>query len=285
MDETTATLDRSWHLKIGRAKEHFSVLDTEIKAWVLTNPVTITREKDRVGLRHSIFAEVINPPPLNRWSLVCGDLIHNLRSALDSILYGIAICETGVNPPADEEVLQFPITGSPPKFSKQKYRIKSLSPAVQAAIESVQPYNRPHPQHPPVLELLGYLNNFDKHRTINVIAAVPHDPSVEMDSSVASVTVYRTAVEGKTEILSFTLALPDPDFRYKFEAMIVIYIAHLPGPSKSPFSELASVLDSLIAEVEKVVDTLEAIVGEINIVQTPALSQAAHFVIDESRLS
>ncbi len=63
MDETTANLDRSWCLKIGRAKEHFSVLETEIKAWARTNPVTITKETDTVGLRHSILAEVINPPP------------------------------------------------------------------------------------------------------------------------------------------------------------------------------------------------------------------------------
>ena len=274
----------SWRLKIGRAKEHLVALETELRAWVGTNPMAIAKEKDPEGRRHTVFAEVVNPPPLNRWSLISGDCIHNLRSALDSLLYGIAIHETGLNPPADETALQFPITISPAKFKEQKSRIKSLSPAVQSDILKVQPFNVPHPEHPPVLELLGLLNNFDKHRTINVMAAIPHNASIEMihsDNVATSVTVYRTVVEGKTEILSFTMEPPDPNLNYTCAAMIVVCVAHPPGPSKSPFSELAGVLHSFIEEVEKIVDGLEAIVGEMHAAPQGTLSQVAHFVLNK----
>jgi hypothetical protein len=83
MDSDNTT---SWQLKIDRAKEHFAALDTEIRAWVGTNPMAIVKEKDAEGRRHTVLAEIINPPPLNRWSLIAGDCVHNLRSALDSLV-------------------------------------------------------------------------------------------------------------------------------------------------------------------------------------------------------
>ncbi|HEX3684996.1 MAG TPA: hypothetical protein VHU83_20850 [Bryobacteraceae bacterium] len=271
-------------MKFERAKEHFGALDTEIRDWVGTGPMAIAKEKDAEGRRHIVFAEIVNPPPLNRWALIAGDCVHNLRSALDSLVYGIAIHETGLNPPADERALQFPITSSPDKFKEQKNRIKSLSPAVQSAIEKAQPYNVPHPEFPPALELLGILNNFDKHRTLNVMAAVPHSASVEMihsrQGAASSVTVHRTGVEGKTEILSFTMEPPDPDLSYKCVAMIAICVAHPPGPSKSPFSELAGVLHALIEEVERIVNCLEAVVGQIPGTAPINVKQTAHFTID-----
>lgn len=61
--------------------------------------------------------------------------------------------------------------------------------------------------------------------------------------------------------------------------MIGICVAHPPGPSKSPFSELAGVLDALINEVERIVDLLNAVTGGIPRLANVSLSQAAHFDI------
>ena len=107
-------------------------------AWVATKPITTTKDKDVEGRRHALVAEIVNWPPLDRWALMSGGCVHNLRSALDSLVYGIAIHETGLNPPKDEAQLQFPITSSADKFDKQKYRIRTLSAAVQSEIEKVQ---------------------------------------------------------------------------------------------------------------------------------------------------
>jgi hypothetical protein len=124
---------------------------------------------------------------------------------------------------------------------------------VQSEIEKAQPYNVPHPELPPALELLGTLDIIDKHKMLNVMAAVPHRASLEMTGQgvISDITMHRTGVEGKTEILSFTVDPPNRDLSYKCEAMIVICVAHSPGPSKSPFSELAGVLHTIIEEVEE----------------------------------
>jgi hypothetical protein len=278
--------DTSWRLKVGRAKEHFAALGTEIKAWAESSPMAIVKEKDAEGRGHTVFAEIVRRPPLNRWSLIAGDCVHNLRSALDSLVYGIAVHETGANPPGDEKTLQFPITSSLTEFEKQKYRIKSLSPALQFEIEKTQPYNVPHPELPPLLSLLNFFDNFDKHRMLNVVAAVPYNASVEMlhspNRTMSSAKIYRTAVEGKTEIFSFTVEPPDPNLEYRCEAFIVICIGHLPGPSKSPFNELAGVLHWLIEAVERIVGGLEAIVGEMRPLPMANPVQVAQFEIDKS---
>lgn len=271
----------SWRLKIHRAREHFAALDREIRAWVGTNPMAILKEKDAEGRRHTVFGEIVNPPALNRWSLIAGDCVHNLRSALDSLVYAIAVHETGLNPPADERALQFPVASCPNDFKKQKNRIRSLSPIVQSEIEKAQPYNVSHPEFPPALELLGTLDIIDKHKMLNVVAAVPHRASVEMTGHavISDITMHRTGVDSKTEILSFTVDPPNRDLSYKCEAVIVICVAHSPRRSKSPFSELAGVLHTIIEEVERIVVALETVVGQISEPSPGSPKQTAHFMV------
>lgn len=250
-------------LKIARAKEHFAILESEISEWVKTDSLRLVKEPDPTGGAHRVFVEVANAPPLDRWSLISGDCVHNLRAALDSLIYRIAIYQTGLNPPADEKILQFPIVSDPTAFAKQGYRIASLSPAVRDEIERIQPYNRPHPEFPPLLELLSFLDNQDKHRTLNVVAAAPNEASVEMVHSeefrISSVTAFQTIIAGRTEILSFTVDPPNPQLEYKCMLVLPMCIVHPPGPSKSPFSELANVLNSLIVEVENIAQTLAGV--------------------------
>jgi hypothetical protein len=254
----------SCRLKIERAKEHFAILGAELLAWANTKSMRIVKETNDTGSVHRVFVEVIEQAPLNRWSLIAGDCVHNLRSALDSLVYGIAIYQTTQNPPPDEKVLQFPIVTKQDKFSSQEYRIKSLSPSVQAEIEKLQPYHRPHPQLPPLLGLLSDLNNQDKHKTLNVVAAAPHSASIDnlvlsRGSEVTSITAHRTIITDKTEIMSFTLEPSVLNLQYTCVVELPICIVHSPGPSKSPLSELAGVLTFLIGEVETVVDQLTAV--------------------------
>jgi hypothetical protein len=256
----------SCHLKIGRAKEHLETLGRELSAWAKTESMRVIKESEDGGRTHRVFVEVIEPAPLARWSLVAGDCVHNLRSALDSLLYGIAIIQTGQNPPPDEKKIQFPIVTDAASFQGEvKRRLQSLSPAVTQALETFQPYNRPHSDLPPLLGILSVLSNQEKHRMLNVGAATTHSASVELPtmsegSKVPSITATRTAITGKNEILSFTVEPPEPNLKYRCTVDIPICLQHAPGPSKSPFNELATVLTWLIEEVEEVVRQVTAVI-------------------------
>jgi len=257
----------SCFLKIGRAEEHFNRVKAELTAWKNTNPYVVTRKRDTDGTRHSLVVDISKPPPLDHWALLTGDCVHNLRSALDSAVYALAVKESGSNPPPNFDALQFPITDAPKKFAGQvKRRLTLLSTQAQARIERAQPYNRRHRELPPLLWLLGEFDNIDKHRLLNVVVANMGEGKFSFEASSrivvpapvipARVSFHVGPIESGTECAYFTLRTPQPDVNYKYELTFVISVGHSVGPSKRKFGELAHILDILITEVKTVVDSV-----------------------------
>jgi hypothetical protein len=109
----------SCYLKIGRAKEHLENLSRELLAWAKNQSMRVVKETDDGGCIHRVFVEVIELAPLAKWSLTAGDCVHNLRSALDSLLYGIAVIQTRQNPPPGHKKIQFPIVSDAASFQSE----------------------------------------------------------------------------------------------------------------------------------------------------------------------
>jgi hypothetical protein len=68
----------------------------------------IDKEKREV----TIFVEVRKPCP-GTWSIIIGEMVHNLRSALDHLVWQLVILETSEQPVGDRT--QFPIFESEEK--------------------------------------------------------------------------------------------------------------------------------------------------------------------------
>ena len=114
------------------------------------------------------------PPPM--LGIIVGEVVHNLRSALDHLACVVPLISGAKRPPKP----QFPVFDlrDPDPANRRrsaftrdyKARIGNVTPRVYNIIESVQPY---HPAnsgwHP--LGLLEALWNWDKHNAIHVIAA------------------------------------------------------------------------------------------------------------------
>lgn len=123
-----------------------------------------------------MFRVHIREQPSKRIGILIGECLHNLRSALDHLVWQLAI-QNG-NRPDDKS--EFPIFLDPGKFSKRKKdgdpdpqsglrKMQNCSAQARTLIEQFQPFNRPAGQfelHP--LWLLQKLNNVDKHQTIPV---------------------------------------------------------------------------------------------------------------------
>ena len=158
----------SVHSKLERAEFHAQTLYDEIRPWLRSNPFELRQVVNADSTRYSVVAHLVgDEPPVSRWTLHGWRSVHNLRCALDHLIYAIAVHESGIDPPPDERNLMFPIADVPQSFLDSAYRIKSLSSPVRAAIESVQPYNRSHATLPPLLGVLRDLENTDKHRLSN----------------------------------------------------------------------------------------------------------------------
>jgi hypothetical protein len=83
-------------LKVERAKEHFQQLEAEIKTFNAGNPYRIVVEEDSQS-GDQLYRVKVNKQPPTRWSTIIGDVVHNLRSALD-LLVNEAVRANGKTP-------------------------------------------------------------------------------------------------------------------------------------------------------------------------------------------
>jgi len=97
-------------------------------------------------------------------SLVLGDTVHNLRSALD---HAVSARTTGASTLRRQAA--FPITTTQAEFDNSDHLIAGLSPEMREAVRKFQPFVQA-PDSPDfyALRLLGHLDNVDKHRAISV---------------------------------------------------------------------------------------------------------------------
>ncbi len=166
--------------KIDRAREHTQALNREIGVGpdgiptpfsaIHRIPIRLDYEPDT---GQHVFSTAAAPPEdvLRRWSIITGDAIHNLRSALDHLFWQLAlVASDGKVPWTDRQIreIQFPLTDTPEWFTKSK-ALKYITPGHRAIIKEHQPHGSRFDFsrgaiHP--FSKLRDLSNLDKHRLI-----------------------------------------------------------------------------------------------------------------------
>ncbi len=239
----------SWETKVERAREHIETLRLAVDEYA-------TRVRPRVDWRldvsrSTLRAYLVAPEePPDRLSAIIGDIVHNLRSALDTRMYRIlsdradrhrsAGCP-GAKP--DRQRFAFPVVSSRHRLVTGEWHQRLGDRKLFRALERVQPYRHFDVQTPAELKasirydpltVLHDLWNVDKHRTTHtalcgvrvVYVAVPPggevdylagDPRPHGDGSViiqAKVTAGDPAqVQGGGEVLvalEHDLAISNP---------------------------------------------------------------------------
>lgn len=104
-----------------------------------------------------------------------GEMLYQLRAALDSSVYDAAVFETGQYPPPDEQALEFPICESESTFKTSRRKLGHLPPEYVEFIAAMQPYNAPvisdelRPKN--INRNLSMLNDWarkDRHRFLHI---------------------------------------------------------------------------------------------------------------------
>ena len=170
--------------KANRASEHFKALNEEMLAWHKNHPISTRVEHNVDATEYSVYLKVAQEPPWTQWSLIFSDCLHNFRSCLDNAIYGLAVAHSGQSPPPDAGRLAFPIADKPNNFAGSLGSLGELrkNAAIKAAIEGLQPYNRPNSPHPATLTLLRNLNDIDKHRVLNITRAAAKGGRFELSN-------------------------------------------------------------------------------------------------------
>ena len=149
--------------KIDRADGLIEELRARIEPISATAIRSIRRETD--GDETKLLFRVTELPSIdNDIAVVVGDVLHNLRSALDHLAWQLVLFDGG-QPNKDTK---FPI------FTKVQARPVTIKPEINskeilAALTEAQPFSEAAHGHDPLddsLELVRVLNNYDKHHLL-----------------------------------------------------------------------------------------------------------------------
>jgi hypothetical protein len=160
-------------LKLSRAKDQIDTLQGDMKRFMAENPCSGNLDFNTDSKILSLWISVsAQPDPI--FGVVIGEIIHNLRSALDHIVWELVILTTG-RPPALPSKNQFPIMKSKEDFNKRGVDVLLQCVREDAVdlIRSEQPFRTGEHAKSPLWHL-SELSNADKHRTLHVTATLPH---------------------------------------------------------------------------------------------------------------
>jgi hypothetical protein len=166
---TTSLPHFSDMLKLDRALEHLKTFEERRDWWFATGEAYAITEKRYPDTGQYVrWIEPKRLPP--SLSLIVGDIFHNLRSALDHLVYELAEAHSGTPlPPVIEKGLQFIVSGKePPSAETIQYRLGGIHPSARTLILELQPHHRGDAFDTDPLWIVNELDRVDKHRQLTV---------------------------------------------------------------------------------------------------------------------
>lgn len=238
--------------KMRRAAAHHEALVDAVDAYLALPPYTIT-ETVADG-RKTIRAEASVPPPEDL-ALILGDMVQNLRSALDHMAYQFA---RTVKPNPSRRT-QFPIMDQAPDDFGCELQVRHTPAAVRDIMEEMQSYQPEHTVGGMIgreLASLRRLSNRDKHRLLLLAErlVVPKYVASNTPEGQDSGVTFRQDPEGQwAEIIHPT----DPRFGpydAHFETQVTLIEPDLPwrsgieGIARGLYNETATAIGAFRGE-------------------------------------
>ncbi len=182
--------------KLDRAREQLNALSAEIGTFLNGEPFASFVDIDDERREIAVGIEVRQKPSL-AISVVIGEILHDLRSALDHALWQLVIHDGAL--PHDRT--GFPIYRTLTGFDNERRAtgrrqgmLVGLSVASIAVVTAMQPFSTEEDADSP-LWYLHELHNFDKHRTLILAAAQIQALRVSL-GPLAAATYDRSAITG-----------------------------------------------------------------------------------------
>lgn len=249
----------SWRRKYDRAEEHFQLFLAEFADHAARYPYGIRVQRHPDPKVITLHLSIEKFPDLDRWSLLLGDCIHNLRSTLDHLIYRAAINVAKADPPPDEKILAFPVR---PQDSWRLGLLRQNGPFM-AVFNGLRPHIRPEWKGLQPLTVLEELDNFDKHRTLNVMYAQPTSVNYGIYTIAEPIRFidadcfpYFGPLQPDAELARCVAAEPIPDVKVEWHQTVAPLISHSPGSDGRDTSGAIDLIQALSREVEVVMNAL-----------------------------
>ncbi len=253
--------------KVRWAERHLAALDDDFASWVEEAKrdrlvvVIGKRPGPAAGDLHWVVEEVADTDAF-RWGLFVGDLVHNLRSAVDHVAFALADRDSPNR--GEDRATQFVIARDASEFNNSRWHLKHLSRAHQDMVEREQPYQPPNSPDSHPLGLLERLSNVDKHRVVHVVQVATDffswmytGASYQLfNAEVTDHVIYENPLEVGARVMSVHLDKVDPNGREPDMELdhdsVIPYLAFGPGLM------LKHVIPNLIGAVRRVVEGFDS---------------------------
>jgi hypothetical protein len=149
-------------LRLDRAAEHLAQLQSSIEVFrqEYKDGFSFEFDSETEQLRMTAQNETGEPWPM--LSVLVGEVVYNVRAALDYFVYELAFIDSG----KPQRGTQFPIESTPEGFARRrKTFLKGVSDEHVALIERLQPHAGCQ-----WTKILALLSNPDKHMHLTVLA-------------------------------------------------------------------------------------------------------------------
>jgi hypothetical protein len=199
----------SW-CRFDRAATHRKAATTEWNAFLGNDPYDFTLNVDSEGNATLYVEQMIRVPPIV--GVLMGEYFQNLRTALDYVVYDVAVHDSRQDPPPNEGRLQFPIYATAAEWKRNQNRLAPLSETHRAWLKDIQPCFRSDQR--PQWDALYWLNELarlDRHRQLHVVGGYITESSPVVYAPKATGIFFEDVdpyvfFEGYAEIARFTVA-------------------------------------------------------------------------------
>ncbi len=260
--------------KLAWAHHHFKIVDGEITAWLKGNPHELVFQCNEQCTKYWLRASRVGAvPDFQRWGLIIGDCVTNLRDALDHLIFAIAGLPTSPNRDKRDKAA-FIITSDVGEFKKWgRGKLASVPDPIKDSVFSFQPFNRrSNPRMPSLLGILAELANGNKHKVPTVVLTVPSLIDVEFVSQSgvrqqSTFDIYKGDIQDGTVVCIFEVPKPDPQIKLVSNSSFVrfhVALKHKPIEGNTALdadrADYQGLVLDIFKEVEFVIDTLTEMV-------------------------
>jgi len=164
------------YAKLARGQKHLNDLEYALETFLKERPYRAVVEDGPNPGDYILRGKIVKRPPVYKFGVMIGDCVHNLRSALDQLVW-----ELGGKTSSAPRHIAFPIfwrkAGAAGFDENASRMLDGLSRPMQDAIRAIQPYRRGRRNEP--LWILHRLWIEDKHKTVEIVQSVADGMIIE----------------------------------------------------------------------------------------------------------
>lgn len=225
-------------LKFARAVHLSNELRGRIDEWAAAE--TLFARPRQIDGRTVEFRLVLRrDPPIEEWSLILGDALHNFRSMLDNVVWALATLDDAV--PRVPTQVSFPITTDEGAWRKRIQTLESIPVDLLERLRLIQPWEGGVDCESSLLWLLHQFDIIDKHRGLIATSLhfkrllvggydLGHESVEALDAASLSIETRQTPAPFEDESLLVTIRsnsqplVADPNYRARVDAQFALAV-------------------------------------------------------------